>query len=66
MATLQTNLKEIIWICMKEFSQKVISTTRFDENSDLSTTYLGRINTTRASKIKVQKKIFLYQNKGIE
>ena len=30
---------------------KVISTTRFDKNSDLSTTYLGRINTTRVSKI---------------
>ena len=33
---------------------KVISTTRFDENSDLSTTYLGRKNTTRASKIKTE------------
>ena len=31
---------------------EVISTTRFDENSDLSTTYLGKIEITRASKIK--------------
>ena len=31
---------------------EVISTTRFDENSYLSMTYLGRIDMTRASKIK--------------
>ena len=29
----------------------MLSTTRFDENSDLSTTYLGRINMKRASNI---------------
>ena len=29
-----------------------MSTTRFDENSELSTTYLKRVDTTRASKIK--------------
>ena len=39
---------------MKEF--KVIRTTRFDENSDLSTAYFGRIDTTRASKIKAEEK----------
>ena len=36
---------------------EVISTTRFDENSDLNTTYLGRIDTARASKIKAEEKI---------
>ena len=30
---------------------EVICTTRFDENSDLHTTYLGRIDTTRNSNI---------------
>ena len=35
---------------------EVISTTRFDENSDLSTTYLGRIDTTRSSEIKAEEK----------
>ena len=35
---------------------EVISTTRFDENSDLSTTYLGKIDIIRASKIKVEGK----------
>ena len=33
---------------------EVISTTRFNENSDLSTTYLGRMAITRASEIKVE------------
>ena len=33
-----------------------ISTTRFDENSNLSTTYLGRMAITRASKIKVEER----------
>ena len=36
---------------------EVISITRFDENSDLSTTYLGRVDITRASKIKAEEKI---------
>ena len=40
----------------KGIQSEVISTTRFDENSDLSTTYLGRIDTTRVSKIKVEEK----------
>ena len=43
---------------------EVISTTRCDENSDLSTMYLGRIDITRASKIKAEEN-FLYQDKGI-
>ena len=43
---------------------EVISTTRFDENLDLSTTYLGRIDTTKASKIYAEEN-FPYQNKGI-
>ena len=27
---------------------------RLDDNSDLSTTYLGKVNTTKASKIKAE------------
>ena len=34
----------------------MISTTRFDENSDLSTTYIGKIDITRASKIKAEER----------
>ena len=35
------------------YKLEVLSTTKFDENSDMSTTYLGRIDMTRARKIKV-------------
>ena len=35
---------------------EVLSTTKFDENSDVSTTYLGRIGMTRASKIKAEER----------
>ena len=40
----------------KGIQSEVICTTRFDENLDLSTTYLGRIDTSRVSKIKVEEK----------
>ena len=33
---------------------EILSTTRFDENSDLRTIYLGRVDITRASKIKAE------------
>ena len=42
---------------------EVFSTTKFDENSDLSTTYLGRIYMTRLYKIKAEEK-FLISEKG--
>ena len=35
---------------------EVISTTGFNENSDLSTTYLGRTAITRVSKIKAEER----------
>ena len=35
---------------------EVLNTARFDENSDLSMTYLGRTDMTRASKIKSEEK----------
>ena len=37
-------------------NSQVLSTIKFDENSDLSTTYLGRIDMTGANKIKVEEK----------
>ena len=36
---------------------EVINTTRIDENSDLSMTYLGKIDMIRASNIKTEEKI---------
>ena len=38
----------------KGIQSEILSTTRFDENPDLSMTYLGRVNTTKASKIKAE------------
>ena len=35
---------------------EILSTMRFNENSDLITTYLGKIGTTRARNIKVEEK----------
>ena len=40
----------------KGIQSEVINTTRFDENSDLSTIYLQKIDITRASKIKTEEK----------
>ena len=40
----------------ERIQSEVISTTRDDENSDLCTTYLGRIDRTRASTIKAEEK----------
>ena len=35
---------------------EILSTMIFDENSDLSTTYLGKVGNTRASKVKVEER----------
>ena len=37
-------------------NSEILSTTRFDENPDLSTRYLGIVNITRGSKIKVEER----------
>ena len=37
-----------------EVKSEALSTTKFDENSVLSTTYLGRINMTRLGKVKAE------------
>ena len=40
-----------MYVCVKS---EVLSTTKFNENSDLSITYLGRVNMTRLDKIKTE------------
>ena len=43
------------YLDMKEVIQsEILSTMGFDENSDLSTIYLGKVGTIRASKIKAE------------
>ena len=36
------------------FHSEIVNTTRFDENSDLSTTYLGRSDRSKNDKLKVE------------
>ena len=50
-------------MCMKGFNQKILSTTRFHEISDLSTTYLGRVHTAKTSKIRAEES-FLISEQG--
>ena len=35
---------------------EIISTTRFDENSDLSMTYLGQVNMTRDTEVRAEER----------
>ena len=39
---------------MMKLGVEEVCTTKFDENSDLSTMYLGRIDMTRSDKIKAE------------
>ena len=50
----QILLKEEYLDMYKGIQSEVISTTRFNENLDLTTIYLGRVDITRVSKIKVE------------
>ena len=49
-------LKEEYLDIYKGIQSETLSNTRSDENSDLSTTYLGRVDITRASKIKAEER----------
>ena len=42
---------------------EIVDTTRFDENSDLSTTYLGKSDRSENDKLKAEES-FPYQSKG--
>ena len=44
---------------------EIVNTTRFNENSDLSTTYLGRSDRTRNDKLKAEESLPIFQNMGI-
>ena len=46
-------LKEYVDV-YKGIQSEILSTTRFDENSDLSTSYLGKVDRSKHSKIKVE------------
>ena len=56
-------LKEEFVDRYEEVKSEILSTTRFNENSDLSMTYLGKVNVPKGNKITTEKK-FLISEKG--
>ena len=50
-------LKEEYLDLYKGIQSEIVSTNRFDGNSDLSTTYLGKLDTTRVSKDQSGRKV---------
>ena len=38
----------------EEITSQILNTTRFDENSELSTTYLGKSNMTRGDNLTIE------------
>ena len=47
-------LKEEYLDTYEGIQSEILSTTRFDENSDLSTTYLGKLDKSKNNKIKAE------------
>ena len=56
-------LKEEYLDMCKGIQSEILSTMQFNEISDLSTTYLGKVYRSKTKKLK-WKSHFLYQNKG--
>ena len=56
-------LKEEYLDVYEGIQSEILSTTRFDENSDLGTTYLWGVNMTKTSNIKVEES-FLISEQG--
>ena len=57
-------LKEEYLYVYEGIQSEIVNSTRFDENSDLSTTYLGKSDRSKNDKLK-EKSLFPYQSKGI-
>ena len=58
-------LKEEYLDIYEEIQSKIVNTTRFDKNSDLSTSYLGKSDRSKINKLTKWKSLFPYQSKGI-
>ena len=56
-------LKEEYLDVYEGIQSEILNTTRFDENSDLCTTYLGKSDRSKMTNLK-QKNLFPYQSKG--
>ena len=55
--------EEYLDVC-EGIQSEIVNTTRFEENSDLSTTYLGKADRSKNENLK-WKNLFPYQNNGI-
>ena len=60
----ENKVKEAYFDRYEGVQSEISQVTRFDESTDLSMTYLGRINQTRKSVIRAEK-VFQFQDKGI-
>ena len=58
--TLEKLKKEYLDVYERILSE-ILSTTRFDENSDLSTMYLGRVDKTKTSNLRLQTSFCQFQ-----
>ena len=56
-------LKEEYLDVYKGIQSEILNTTRFDENSDINTTYLGKSDRSKMTRLK-QKSPSQYQSKG--
>ena len=57
-------LREEYWDMYEGIQPEILNTKRFDENLDLSTTYLGRQTNPKTARLK-QRSLSPYQSKGI-
>ena len=55
------NYRKNIWIYMRGIHSDKVSSNRFDDNSDISTTYLGKIENNR-DKLKVEESFPISEN----
>ena len=51
-----TSLKLDTWIVYEDIYAEMVYSSKFDKNSDLTTTYLGKADMTRNNKIKAEER----------
>ena len=62
----ENKIKESYFDKYEGIQSEISQVTRLDENTDLSTTYLGKRGQTRKSVIRAEESFFQFQDKGIQ
>ena len=62
----EKKIKEAYFDRYEGIQSEISQVTKFDESTDLSATYLGRIGQTRKSVTRDKKKVFQSQDKGTQ